>query len=166
MKLFKENKMKCKDCKKRDVGVKKYSLCPACYQAMRKRTQKNGSIFYCHPIKNKHKQEVRFPREMEFVRNFFNHKNWLYTPATFQLGFKSYTPDFYDGERNVFIEVVGTRQAFYDNQESYRAFINIFPKINFEIRLMDGQQIDVEAPHINSTLKNIDESAILAQKQA
>ena len=136
--------MKCKECEKRDVKIKKHKLCLPCYQRMRSEARRNRDTFYSHSAK----QRIRFPNEMVFVRNFFDHKNWIYVPATFNLGCKTYTPDFYDGERDVFIEVAGTAQAFYNNRESYRSFVLAYPKIKFEVRLPDGQLIDIEEPHI------------------
>jgi len=66
---------------------------------------------------------------------------WIYQPALFRLNGYRYTPDFYDGEREVFIEVSGTRQAFYNNREKYRLFIKTFPGIKFEIRRPNGDLI-------------------------
>lgn len=54
-----------------------------------------------------------------------------------------YEPDFYDCDRNVFIEVAGTRQAFEANREKYHEFIKAFPQLNFEIRRTDGSLINL-----------------------
>lgn len=83
--------------------------------------------------------------EIKFVKCFFKHNNWFYQPATFKLNGRSYTPDFYDAERNVFIEVSGTKQAYHANKEKYKLMRKWFPKINFEIRRSDGQEIDEDS---------------------
>ena len=77
--------------------------------------------------------------EIEFVKNYFTHKNWVYQPACFHLGERKYTPDFYDGERNVFIEIVGTTQAFYSNKDKYLLFKELFPRIILEFRDKNGE---------------------------
>jgi len=41
---------------------------------------------------------------------------------------------FYDGERNIFIEVSGSRQAYHANKDKYRLFRELFPLISLEIR--------------------------------
>ena len=61
----------------------------------------------------------------------------------FRLSNCKYDPDFYDGERNVFIEVAGTGQAYYANLKKYLEFVKIFPKINFEVRKPTGELIDI-----------------------
>jgi len=77
--------------------------------------------------------------EIEFVKNYFAHKNWVYQPACFHLRETKYTPDFYDGERNVFIEIVGTTQAFYSNKDKYLLFKELFPRIILEFRDKNGE---------------------------
>lgn len=115
----------CIQCNEKPVVIQKRGLCTQCY----------GKVYY-HSKKTKIKPiwEIRYGAEVEFVKNFFTHKNWIYHPAFFRLGKCSYEPDFYDGERNVFIEVVGTRQAFHSNFDKYKLFIKTFPQIKFEIR--------------------------------
>lgn len=54
-----------------------------------------------------------------------------------------YSPDFYDGNRNVFIEVIGSRQAYDQNKEKYDLMKKIFPKIKFEIRTPDGALLEI-----------------------
>ncbi|MCJ7482641.1 MAG: hypothetical protein MUO31_06720 [Thermodesulfovibrionales bacterium] len=81
---------------------------------------------------------IAFPSEIEFIRSYFTHSNWIYHPANFKVNGSKYMPDFYDGERNVFIEVAGTRQAYYNNRAKYITFAATFPKLQFEIRYPDG----------------------------
>jgi len=102
----------CVKCEKRPVLVKKRNLCRLCYQRERK---KNGPFInptshnYAHP---QYRENQKISREMAFVKNFFNHSDWIYSPATFKFNGLKYTPDFYDSHRNTFIEVAGSRQAY------------------------------------------------------
>ena len=101
------------------------------------------------PIKNP--RDFGHDSEIEFIRFYFTHKNWIYHPCQFRLNngkLEKYEPDFYDKETNTFIEVVGTTQAFYANKRKYIDFKNAYPLLNFEIRYKDGTLIDINNPHI------------------
>lgn len=76
--------------------------------------------------------------ERRFARLFFNHSDWIYEPWKFNLYSTTYTPDFLDLRRNVYIEVVGSRQAYYQNKTKYSLFREIFPHLCLEIRSSDG----------------------------
>ena len=133
----------CKECHERAVFCKKRQLCVRCYHEARKRaggfpptglyTGLGRNTFE----KYRKKRNVNL-REMEFVRQYFSHRNWLPQPVTFHLPAFNYTPDFFDGETNAFIEVVGTYQAFYANRRKYVAIRKQFPTLKFEVRLYDG----------------------------
>jgi len=84
--------------------------------------------------------------ELEFIKNFFIHQNWIPQPAQFKLDSVKYIPDFYDGERNVFIEISRTRQAYSANKHKYDLFRQIFSKLNFEIRKPTGELLDEDMP--------------------
>ena len=84
--------------------------------------------------------------ELHFIRNYFTHKNWIPQPALFSLNGKGYKPDFYDVERNTFIEVSGTRQAYHANKDKYDLFRKLYPKINFEIRKPNGELLKEDEP--------------------
>ena len=127
----------CINCKERPIHVKKRGLCKVCY----------GKFMYREGIDGnggEHIKKIKYSREMEFVKNYFSHKNWVYELVVFRLDGKNYTPDFYDGERNVFIEVAGTRQAYHANKESYMEFRETFPSFPLEVRTPDGQLLDEE----------------------
>lgn len=121
----------CKECRSKPINYKKRSLCNGCYQRLRKNK------------KLKNIQSLRF-REKLFIKNFFNHNEWVREPVSFRLGDTFYTPDFYDGRRNAFIEVVGSRQAYHANKEKYQSLRSRFPKISFEIRTLDGALIEID----------------------
>lgn len=81
--------------------------------------------------------------EINFIKNFFNHNNWKYQPVAFYfLDGTKYTPDFYDVERNTFIEVAATRQAYHINRAKYLLMKIEFPKINFEVRDPFGKMVE------------------------
>lgn len=115
---------------------KKREMCSPCYQKWYRINRENISLNYDRDF---------YPTEMMFIKNYFNHQNWIYQPANFRVNNHRYTPDFYDGERDVFIEVSGTRQAFYQNRDKYHAFIEAYPKIKFEIRKANGKLIPLNA---------------------
>lgn len=86
------------------------------------------------------------PREAVFAENFFTHSNWRPQPGMLKLSDGSaYYPDFYDGERDVYIEVVGSRQAFYANQYKYSRVMEEFPEITLEFRKPSGEIFDYSA---------------------
>lgn len=87
--------------------------------------------------------------EKDFIKIFFTHPNWIYEAVTFKLGKIKYTPDFYDANRNTFIEVIGTKQAFsevmgtkkpvFAGNQKYKLLNKLYPKIKFEFRLSNGE---------------------------
>ena len=131
----------CINCTKRkELYCQKRQLCKTCYGKWYNQSKRKDSNML-----SKYKgDKIQHSSEVEFTK-FFTHNNWKYHPCHFRFNGEGYQPDFYDGERNMFIEVVGTRQAFSANKEKYKKFIATYPKINFEIRLVNGDLIDLEA---------------------
>ena len=138
----------CICCKKREIQIKKRKLCGKCYGIKRYRRELVTNTLTT-------KGRIVFKAEMDFVQSYFTHNNWLYQPANFRVGDSYYRPDFYDKERNVFIEVVGTRQAFHHNKEKYLAFRQAFPLLTFEIRAADGTLIDLDQPRQGWAKENL-----------
>jgi hypothetical protein len=121
----------CVICKTREVYIKKRSMCKLCYG----RERSKGRItpgFIEPPFTGESNSE------MDFIKNYFRHSNWVYQPATFFIGSTTYRPDFYDGLTGYFIEVISTRQAYDANKHKYNLFRTTFPALNFEIRKTDG----------------------------
>jgi len=90
---------------------------------------------------------VGLEREFQFVRNFFDHKEWIRHPALFYLDDDMrdrYTPDFYDAKRQVFIEVAATRQAWNQRKPILKKAIDRFPTIKFEARSIEGEFIPLD----------------------
>ena len=131
----------CSKCNINPIHVKKRKLCSVCYQRWFSKQRRKGK-YKNIPIRER---RILNTAEIDFSKDFFDHKNWIYQPATFRFNSDIYQPDFYDGERNIFIEVIGTRQTFDNNKEKYKKFIEIYPKINFEIRHANGDLIDINA---------------------
>ena len=71
---------------------------------------------------------------------------WRHEAVRFLVNGHYYIPDFYDMERNVFIEVSGSPQAFYANLKKYKEVVRAYPKIQFEFRHPDGRLIDLKHP--------------------
>jgi hypothetical protein len=152
MKTQSKSDQLCIKCYKRPIHNKKRKLCKSCYSALQSSMRRKGESLLdknnlCSATIQKHENRG----ELEFVRNFFNHKNWLHEPARFVLNGTTYTPDFYDQERNTWIEVSATKQAYFGNKRKYDLFREIFPELNFEIRRPDGEILD-ETSSINGQL--------------
>jgi len=142
--------MVCKDCGEREVSIKKWELCSKCYM----KKWKSGELSTTGDTRvrgqiPKDPEDLRTIRvkELNFLRNYFDHGAWLYEPAVFKLKEENYTPDFYDQIRGVFIEVVGSRQAYHQRKKAYQELINLFPGIAFEIRTPDGKLFNEETPN-------------------
>jgi hypothetical protein len=137
----------CIECNKEPIAVKKRKLCKRCYARF---LSHHGPIKVM-PISRQSIQKRKTEREMEFIKNYFINHNWLYEPASFKLYENDmyYTPDFYDNENNVFIEVVGSRQAYHQNKKKYAEFKKLFPKIGFEIRTPNGELLDEDNDRLN-----------------
>ena len=141
---FKENTEKeikmetmCIQCRKKQIYIRKHGLCKSCYAKYRN-TKDYIAVRDRKYTSKQTENKIKHDSEMSFIKKFFNHKNWLYQPAIFRLNGMTYQPDFYDVERNVFIEVSATKQAFYYNKHKYNEFIKTYPKINFEVRTDEG----------------------------
>lgn len=132
----------CQECGERPIRVKKWGLCKTCYSRVSAKDSRNMPT-------------LKQSGEIDFVKNFFTHQNWVYLPAIFRIPTKEkiwkYAPDFYDGERNVFIEVSTTKQAYSQNKDKYTAFQRAYPHIKFEVRTSWGDLLD-ENKSINSQL--------------
>lgn len=75
-------------------------------------------------------------REKEFFNVYFANRECI-RPGFFPLdhdGFTKYFPDFYDPERDVYIEVAGTHQAYNSNRDKYKTFQSQYDDLNFEFR--------------------------------
>lgn len=136
----------CVKCKTRPIIIRKWKLCRQCYSGLyqvgKLAVKRHGTT-----IANSISVQTKLSNENElnFIKNFFKHTNWIFHPAIFKSDGFHYEPDFYDGERNMFIEVSGTRQAFHANKEKYKDFQRIFPRINFEIRQVNGDLVNLDA---------------------
>ncbi len=127
--------MQCIKCKNQVVHVKKWKLCKKCYVFQRK----NGLLTSGSITVNK--TEIRHKSEINFIKNYFTHVNWFYQPAMFRFNYMKYSPDFYDGARGVFIEVVGCHQAYQKNKSKYSKFRKAYSFLKFEIRTSEGDLV-------------------------
>jgi hypothetical protein len=129
----------CKICNERPTSSKKSTICAKCY-GKNYRAEKNANKSEVDPyVVSATLKTIENEGEVNFIKNFFTHKNWIHHPATFHFNGSKYQPDFYDRERNVFIEVVGTRQAYHLNKDKYEEFRKYYSAINFELRRPSGE---------------------------
>jgi len=57
---------------------------------------------------------------------------WIFHPVTIRLlDGTSYSPDFWDPARKAFLELAGTRQAYYMNRAKYEVVRETFPSLPF-----------------------------------
>lgn len=91
--------------------------------------------------------QIKNVNERFFAENFFKHDKWVSQPKPIDLGEYTYRPDFYDEERDMYIEVVGTKQAFYQNKFKYLKTIKIIGSEKFEIRDIAGRIINISETH-------------------
>jgi len=138
--------MSCGICGDSNVYNAKRQLCRKCY----------GNYYRAYRVKDRmtltqEKELFLHDRELEFIDNYFKHTNWVYSPANFRLNTFRYSPDFYDGEANVFIEVVGSRQAYHQNKIAYAQFRELYPKIKLEIRKISGELLNEENSRMDWT---------------
>jgi hypothetical protein len=130
-------------CKTNMIQIKKRGLCKKCYS--REYNLENVNI-YRTSYNNKN---IKHLSEIEFIKNFFKNDRWIYQPVVFRIEKDIYNPDFYDIDRNVFIEVSSCNQAYKANEHKYNLIKKLYPKINFEIRSING-----EIFNINKNVKN------------
>lgn len=52
---------------------------------------------------------------------------------------EKYTPDFYLPKRRIYVEVVGSRQAYHSNKKKYELFQRDFPTLKIIFVTMDGK---------------------------
>lgn len=135
----------CIRCKKRPAKHIKRQLCNPCYVYLRTHDELKSAPM----LKKSTSNNDHYGREMDFIKSFFTHPKWHHQPATFKINGGNYTPDFYDGERNVFIEVSGSRQAYHINKDKYQLFRELFPLISFEIRKPNGLLLDESEDRLN-----------------
>jgi len=134
----------CTECKIHPVHIKKRQLCSKCYQRFYRSRWRRGETII-NPLSKLSAPTARryqHQGELDFVRNFFLHKKWYYHPATFHLDGTTYSPDFYDADRNVWIEVSATRQAYDQGKRKYDLFQKLYPLLNFEIRSPTGELLE------------------------
>lgn len=93
---------------------------------------------------------IKNDNERKFAEKFFDHDDWISQPAAIDLGGYTYRPDFYDKRRNVYIEVIASRQAFHQNKAKYFKMVEVLGKEKLEIRDPSGKKLDLsgKVPHM------------------
>lgn len=144
----------CTNCNERPVEIKKAGLCKRCYG--RKRSGHNMDAPFRRPTKKCENDIFQHEREHLFALHYFGGRPYVYHPCAFYLSNgRHYTPDFYDVDMNVFIEVVGSRQAYYQQKDrgTYDLFFKTYPHLVLEIRASDGHLL-IETPGIRKNGHN------------
>ena len=81
-----------------------------------------------------------FPREKQFSKLLDKHNiAWQFPCKRFKLRATTYRPDFYLPEKDIYIEVVGSRQAFHLNKYKFVEFLKLYPTIKFKIADWKGR---------------------------
>lgn len=141
--------MQCVLCGKEEIYNKKRQLCKSCYS----RLYNKGEL---KDVRRKNKvflqlygdDSLSSQKKFEFIKNFFDHDKWYFKSVSFQLlNGKLLVPDFYDIERDVFIKVILSRQAYSLDKEKYREFKKLFYNLELELRTPDGNQLNIRKPN-------------------
>ena len=75
-----------------------------------------------------------FPKEKQFAELLNKQKRkWEYPCQRFDLGNTTYQPDFYLPNEDLYIEVVGTKNAYSANREKILKFKRKYPHIKFVV---------------------------------
>ncbi len=73
-----------------------------------------------------------WPREKQFAKLLTKQgRKWKYPSPRFQLKNTTYRPDFFLPDENLYIEVVGTPQAYYANRHKIAEMKKTYPNIRF-----------------------------------
>jgi len=127
----------CVSCGKKPAIVKKTGECRLCYQ--KEYAKINGERVFKRTFDTKTDprtdSKIQNRAEIQFA---LNNNGLLHHPVCFHLGEGKYLPDFYDPERNVFYEVIGSRQRFHQITPKLEMFRKIFPWINLIVCCADG----------------------------
>jgi hypothetical protein len=86
---------------------------------------------------------IKNENERKFAEVFFDHDEWESQPERLVFSGFTYRPDFLDKKRNVYIEVVGTRQAMSQGRAKYVKAFETLPEGAFELRNPDGQLVNL-----------------------
>ena len=66
-------------------------------------------------------------------------REWVYPAKRFNLGKTTYRPDFFLPNEKLYIEVIGTRQAYHTNKDKIDKFKKLYPYIKFIIVDSNGK---------------------------
>lgn len=127
----------CKECNLQPAKMKRDQTCLLCYNRDRRnliqfKGELDNSDVKSDVIRKKyqHRAEILFGQK---------HPTFSYQPAAFNLGNTKYLPDFYDPIRNVFYEVIGSRQRFQQLKGKLKRFKELFPNMKLLVCLGDGK---------------------------
>lgn len=107
---------------------------------------------------------IKNENERKFAEVFFDHDEWESQPDRLIFSGFTYRPDFLDKKRNVYIEVVGTRQAMSQGKAKYVKAFETLPNGEFELRNPEGKLINLDyVPQPEA--QNMDEARQIEMEQ-
>lgn len=116
------NLKRCRKCQSEKIQIKKRCLCRKCNQK----------------YMNLREKFIVIKSEREFYKNYPEPKNLIYHNTRFGFNNFTYEPDFYDFERDVFIEVFSTFEIYKQYKHRTKLFKKYFPNILIEFRYPNG----------------------------
>ena len=126
----------CIKCGKEPIHIKKRGLGRKCYNALVRTLRRAHTSLKSTGCDD---GVIEFERHLQFAAAFLGTRPFLYRPARFRLGgSRSHTPSFYDVERDTWVDVVCTRQAYHIAKGHYEALRLRYPHLKFELRRPDG----------------------------
>ena len=105
-------------------------------------------------MKNKARAfSMMHPRERLFAKLLTEQgRKWEYPAQRFQLKNTTYRPDFFLPDENLYIEVVGTRQAYHANKHKIAEMKETYPNIRFVVMNVDGKTHSPRLKHIGGKM--------------
>jgi hypothetical protein len=125
----------CTNCNQHEAKYKSRQLCYPCHRKLRQA----GMLPRIEAKSYSTIKKIKYLAEIQFVQNYPTPKDLIYQPGQFRFNGTSYQPDFYDFKKDIFYEIIGTRQAFDANKRKIEQFRIVYPKIRLEI-IMDYQR--------------------------
>ena len=112
-------------------------------------------VIGCSFFKTK-KGLVMHPSEKQFANLLTRQgRKWQYPVQSFKLSTSSYKPDFFLPEEKLYVEIIGTRQAYHRNKGKIEEFKRVYPQIQLIVLSPDGSPYPKkknDLKHLNSKI--------------
>jgi len=120
------NSKRCHRCQQDKISIKKRNLCGKCNVLALNKGELSPPVIKA---------------EYDFAENYCGSDSLLHHNATFKFNGLRYTPDFYDVDRDVFIEVVASFVEYKSIKLRTSMFKKYYPNLGFEIRYPNGEVV-------------------------